>query len=1012
MSRGRIFTKNTSVENIPVFKGPDFDFNEAEFDSLMKNRVYRVLIICSNYDYFMLEEDGRIDEQIFNEYVSLSLRYPPIFIHADSARKAFDILDRENIDLVITMLSVGEMDAFGLSRRVKKEYPTIPIVVLTPFSREVSMKLVKEDLSAIDYVFSWLGNADLLLAIIKLIEDKMNLAYDVDEVGVQTILLIEDSVRYYSSYLPDIYKIVFTQSKSFMQEGLNEHKKMLRMRGRPKILLATNYEDAEILYKRYRENMLGIISDVSFKRNGVKEMDAGIQFCRMVREENPFMPLLIQSSNLGNQAKAIELKASFLHKYSKTLEIELRNFMKRYMAFGVFIFRHPETGEEVGRASNLKEMQEVILKIPPDCLKSHFNNNDISKWLNARAFFQIARHLKHKTLDDFENIDDARQHIYRLISMYRLAKARGVISKFDRARFDEYMLFSRIGDGSLGGKARGLAFIDSFIKRNRLFKKWDKVLVTIPRTVVISTEIFEEFMDQNNLWRVAGTKLNDEQILNLFVNATLPVRIKEDLVAFSKVARGPIAIRSSSLLEDSHYQPFAGIYSTFMIPKTESDPRRMIEMLSDSVKSVYASVYFKSPRAYMEATQNLIDSERMAIILQEVCGTRYGNKYYPTISGVARSINFYPIGQEKREDGIAKIAFGLGKMIVEGGISLRFSPRFPKNVLQVSSPEAALKETQKEFYALDLVTDHFHPSTDDGVNLIKIKLREAENESALRFVASTYDFEHNVIRDNYRSKGRKVLTFNNILKHESFPLAEIIATLLKIGEQEMNNPIEIEFAVNLDVPPGQYPIFNFLQIRPIVQSTDELSINLDEVDKSDAIIFSDSALGNGFLKGIHDFVYVKPESFRAADSRAIAASIEKINDKFVEIARNYILVGPGRWGSSDPWLGIPVKWSQISAARLIVESGLKDYRIDPSQGTHFFQNLTSFRVGYFTINPYLNEGIFDLDYLSSQEAVFEDKHIRHVLFKKPVMIVIDGRNSKGVVYKEGRGELNSTFNSS
>lgn len=982
----------------------DFNYDEAEFDSLMKRRVVKVLIICSNYDYFMMEEDGRIDEQIFNEYVSLSLSNPPIFVHAESAKQAFDILLREKIDLVITMLSVGEIDAFELSKRIKVDYPLVPIVVLTHFSREVSIKLIREDLSAIDYVFSWLGNANLLLAIIKLIEDRMNLHDDVGEFGVQTILLVEDSIRYYSAYLPNIYKIIFKQSKSFMQEGLNAHKKMLRMRGRPKVLLATNYEDAVKFYKKYHDNMLGIISDVSFKRKGKKELDAGLRFCRKVRKDNPYMPLLLQSSDLSNQAKAREMNASFIHKHSKTLNIELRNFMMRYMAFGVFIFRHPDTQEEVGRASNLKEMQDIIMKIQPECLAHHFNNNDFSKWLNARAFFQIARHLKHKTLDDFESIEDARNHIFNVFSSYRLAKARGVISKFDRRRFDEYMLFSRIGEGSLGGKARGLAFIDSFIKRKQLFNRWKGIVITIPRTVVLSTEIFEEFMEQNNLWRVATSRLTDDQILNMFINATLPVRINKDLVAFVKVARGPIAIRSSSLLEDSHYQPFAGIYSTFMIPKTESDPNRMIQMLGDAIKSVYASVYYKSSRAYMDATQNLIDTERMAIILQEVCGTRYGNKYYPTISGVARSINFYPIGQEKQEDGIARIAFGLGKMIVEGGISLRFSPRHPKNILQLSTPDTALRETQKEFYALDLFSDHFYPSTDDGVNMLKLSIRDAEEEGALKYIASSFDFENDMIRDDYRFKGRKVLTFNNILKHETFPLADIIKTLLTIGEQEMNNPIEIEFAVNLDVPEGRYPIFNFLQIRPIVQNTDELNFNLDEVKPEEAIIYSESALGNGVLKGINDFVYVKPDCFRSADSHTIATRIDKLNDGFVESAKNYILVGPGRWGSSDPCLGIPVKWSQISAARLIVESGLKDYRIDPSQGTHFFQNLTSFRVGYFTINPYFNEGIFDLEYLGRQEAMYEDEFIRHIRFKEPVIIMIDGRASRGVVFKEGFGQ--------
>ncbi len=1000
------------MERFQKYSGDNFDFNEAEFDSLMKRRVYRVLIICSNYDYFMLEEDGRIDEQIFNEYVALSLRYPPVFIHAESAPQAFDILQRENIDLVITMLSVAEMDAFGLSKIIKAEYPHIPIVVLTHFSREVSIKLEHEDLSAIDYVFSWMGNTNLLLAIIKLIEDRMNLAYDVDEVGVQAILLVEDSIRYYSTYLPNIYKIVLSQSQSFMQEGLNEHKKMLRMRGRPKILLATNYEEATLLYEKYKENLLGIISDVSFKRGGKKAAEAGISFCRMVRKENPFMPLLLQSSELSNQAKAMEIKASFIHKYSKTLNIELRNFMTRYMAFGVFIFRDPATQEEVARASNLKEMQEVIMKIPADCLRSHFNNNDFSKWLNARAFFQIARYLKYKTLEDFEGIETARNHIYNIFSFYRLAKARGVISKFDRKRFDEYMLFSRIGEGSLGGKARGLAFIDSFIKRNRLFNRWEGVIITIPRTVVLSTEIFEEFMEQNNLWRVVTTRLTDEQVLNLFVKATLPVKIKSDLEAFVKVARGPIAIRSSSLLEDSHFQPFAGIYSTFMVPKTESDPGRMNQMLSESIKSVYASAYFKSSRAYMAATQNLVDTERMAIILQEVCGTRYGNRYYPVISGVAQSINFYPIGKEKQVDGIAKIAYGLGKMIVEGGVSLRFSPLHPKNILQLSSPDSALRETQKEFYALDLFSDHFYPSTDDGVNLLKLPIREAEKDGGLKYVASSFDFENNMIRDNYRLKGRKVLTFNNILRHETFPLADIISTLLKVGEQEMNNPIEIEFAVNLDVPPDQFPIFNFLQIRPIVKNADELNFNLEKVKPGEAIIYSESALGNGVYRGIRDLVYVRPDCFRAVDSHKIAGRIDKLNEEFVEDAKNYILVGPGRWGSSDPWLGIPVKWTQISAARLIVESGLKGYRIDPSQGTHFFQNLTSFRIGYFTINPYLNEGLLDTEYLESHEALYEDEFIRHIHFDKPVIIMIDGRASRGVVYKEEYGQQDISNESS
>jgi len=991
------------MENLsqPFLQSERFEFDEAEFSSLMQKRIYKVLIICSNYDFFMLEEDGRIDEQIFNEYVSLNLRYPPVFIQANSGNDAMDILMRENIDLIITMLSVGDVDAFELSKRIKQSYAQIPIVVLTHFSKEVSVKLEKEDLSAIDYVFSWLGQADLLLAIIKLIEDRMNLQYDVDDVGVQCILLVEDSIRYYSAYLPNMYKIVFKQSKAFMKEGLNEHKRMLRMRGRPKILLATDYDQAIEFYDKYRENLLGIISDISYKNYGVKDSEAGIKLCKLVRKKDPLMPFLLQSSELINQSKAQDLNASFVHKYSKTLEIEVRNFMVRYMAFGDFIFRDPDTQEEIGRAASLKELQHAIRKISETSLTAHFNNNDISKWLNARAFPHIASRLKYKTVEDFGSIEAAKDFIYQIIADYRMSKSRGVIAKFDKDRFDEYVLFSRIGEGSLGGKARGLAFIDSFIKRNHLMHKWNGVLVTIPRTVVLSTEIYEEFMDLNNLWRVATSKLNDDQILQIFTNATLPVRIFDDLESFIRVIKGPIAVRSSSLLEDSHYQPFAGIYSTFMVPKTDSDRKRMMTMLTGAIKSVYASVFFKSSKAYMAVTHNLIDAERMAIILQEVCGTRYGNRFYPTISGVARSVNFYPIGQEKSEDGIARIAFGLGRMIVEGGTGLRFSPKYPKKILQLASPSSTLRETQREFYALDLFNNSFHPSTDDGVNILKMKIRDVEADGSLRLVASTYDMDFNTIRDSYKYPGRKVLTFNPVLKHGSFPLADILFDILKIGEREMNNPIEIEFAVNLDTPDGVPNVFSFLQIRPIVASTDELAMKMGEVDIDDTFIYSKSALGNGLIKDIYDIVYVRPECFRAADSLKIADQIEKINDRFIESGRNYALIGPGRWGSSDPWLGIPVKWVQISAARVIVESGLPDYRIDPSQGTHFFQNLTSFKVGYFTINPFLDDGKYDLEFLDNQKAEYEDEYIRHIRFEKSILIKIDGAKNCGAIFRPG-----------
>jgi CheY-like chemotaxis protein len=974
------------------------DFNDTSFSLLMQKRIHKVLLISSSYDSFMLEEDGRVDEQIFNEYVALNLRYPPIFVMANSSEEAFRILRDNNIDLVISMLRIGDTDTFTFANQIKSIYPTVPIVVLTNFSREVTIRLEKEDLSAIDYVFCWLGNADILLAIIKLIEDRMNAEYDVEVVGVQTILLIEDSIRYISTYLPNIYKIIFTQSKEYMREALNEHQRMLRMRGRPKILLATNYEQAMELYEKYKYNMLGIISDITYPRKGIKDKLAGIKLCKKVKEDDEFMPLLLQSSDMDNKKYADELNVGFIHKYSKTLSIELRNYIIRQFAFGEFIFRNPDTLKEIGRASDLQSLQHMILTIPDKTLEYHASRNDLSKWLNARAIFPIAQLFKYIPVSDFKNLTEVRTYIYRAISSYRMSKGRGVIAKFDKSSFDEYLIFSRIGDGSIGGKARGLAFINSIINKNRIFNKFDKVIVTIPRTVVLSTDIFDEFMEENDLYKFCMADKEDDEIIESFVNAKLPSRVYQDLYAFISVIQNPIAIRSSSKLEDSHYQPFAGIYSTYMIPKT-TNSTLMIKMLSDAIKCVYASVYFKASKAYMAATSNVIDEEKMGIVLQEVCGKQFGNKFYPTISGVARSINFYPIEPEKPEDGIVNIAYGLGKQIVDGGISLRFSPKHPKKILQLSSPDMALKDTQKHFYALDMCPTKFAPSADDGVNLIKDEIKTAEKDSSFRFAASTYDFQNNVLRDGTLYEGKRVVTFANVLKYEAFPLAEILETLLEVGQKEMNNPIEIEFAVDLNVEKGEPFVFNFLQIRPIVDNDQSANFDMDEIAKEETIIYCESALGNGKIDDIYDFVYIKPDAFNSLESEKIAAEMSLVNEKFIKEQRNYVLVGPGRWGSADPSLGIPVKWAHISQARVIVESGLENFRIDPSQGTHFFQNLTSFRVGYFTINPYINDGFYDLDFLGSHKPHFENQYIRHIRFTDPIQVQIDGKNNKGVVLK-------------
>jgi CheY-like chemotaxis protein len=987
---------------MPESKNPldpkKYYFIDTHFNLMMKRRIYQVLLISSTYDAFMLEEDGRIDEQLFMEYVSLNLRYPPQFIKVTSEQEAFEVLEDKNIELVISMLNIEKADTFDLAIKIKAKFPKVPIVVLTPFSREVHLKLSEKNLSAIDYVFSWLGNTDILLAIIKLIEDKMNIDQDVTQ-GVQAILLVEDSVRFYSSYLPNIYKILLKQSKYFMTEGLNEHQKMLRMRGRTKILLATNYEEAISKWEKYKNNLLGIITDVSFKREGETDRQAGIRFVEQVRTVDQFMPILFQSSDAENEDLAKEMKVGFINKLSKTLSLELRNYINDHFFFGDFVFNDPNTGREITRAADLKSLQDKIFEIPDDSLLYHMQRNHFSKWLNARALFPIAEMFSEVNVSEFGDMDEAKRYIFDSITAFRINKARGVIADFDRDKYDEYLQFARIGQSSIGGKARGLAFLDSLIKRNRLSDKFENVTISIPRTVVLGTDVFDEFMEENNLHEIALSDRGDKEILLHFIKARLPFRIHEDLYTFISCVNNPIAIRSSSLLEDSHYQPFAGIYSTYMIPNIKFNERIMIEKLSEAIKSVYASAYFKDSKSYMAATLNMIDEEKMGIVLQEVTGRQYGNRFYPAVSGVARSINFYPIAPEKPEDGIANIAFGLGKYIVDGGMGLRFSPKYPKKILQLSTPDLALSETQKTFFALDLRPESFTPNIDDTVNLLKLRVKDAEEDDTLRLVASTFDYESHQVKEGLLGEGKRIITFSQMLNHGTFPLAEILRMVLDIGQQEMNKPVEIEFAVNLDMPKGQPKLFSLLQIRPIAGRDESINLKPEEIRNEDAIIVSNQALGNGLIKNIRDVVYVKPSAFNAAKSHDIAKLLERVNDRFLAASRNYVLIGPGRWGSSDPWLGIPVKWPQISAARVIVESGLENYRIDPSQGTHFFQNLTSFRVGYFTIHPYINDGFFDVNYLDQQPAEHEDEYIRQVRFEQPFRIEIDGKKNFGVVFK-------------
>lgn len=995
-----ITTENNIALNKKDIKSPVIDFDHTSFNLLMQRRIRQVLLICSNYDAFMLEEDGRIDEQIFNEYVSLNLRYPPTFIQAGSSVEAFEMLEEKQVDLVISMLHIQDMDAFSLAGQIKERYPDIPIVTLTHFNREVSLRLQREDLSAIDYVFCWLGNANLLLAIIKLIEDRMNAPHDIQEIGVQAILLVEDSIRYSSSYLPNLYQIILKQSRDFAQEALNEHQRTLRMRGRPKILLATTYSEAVSLYEEYKHNLLGIISDVTIHRDKQSEdkEKLGLRFCREVREQDAFLPFIIQSSDLTNREAATELNAGFIHKYSQNLIGELTDYIVKNFAFGDFVFMDPDGGGEVARAVDLMSLQDLIRKVPDKVLENHARKNDFSKWLNARALFTIAQLFKELRNDDFADTTGIRKFLYEAIANYRISKGRGVIASFDKEKFNKYLVFSRIGEGSIGGKARGLAFINSIIEKHRIFSRYPGVAVMIPRTVVLGTDVFDDFMNENDLYEVALSDRTDREILDRFVAAKLPAGIVADLLALVEVLDRPIAVRSSSKLEDSQYQPFAGIYSTYMVPFT-ADSDRMTEMLSQAIKCVYASVYFTGSKAYMAATANVIDEEKMGIILQEVCGKPYNGRFYPALSGVARSINYYPIEPEKPADGIANISYGLGKYIMEGGTGLRFSPKYPKKVLQLSSNEMILKDTQKTFYALDMAPESFSPSVDDGINLQKAEIREAAGDPPFRFAASLFDLQNSMIRDGLYGEGKPVITFSNILNHKAFPLAEILSDLLQISQKEMNSPIEIEFAADLDVAGGEPMVFNFLQIRPIVHNDQGIEFDLDTIDEQRAIIVSGAALGNGVFEGIRDVVYVRTRAFDPGRTKEIAAEVGRINEGFVKRGESYVLVGPGRWGSTDPWLGVPVKWAQISAARIIVEAGMENFRIDPSQGTHFFQNVTSFGVGYMTVNPHTGDGRYDTEFLDSMKSVSESELVRHVRFGETMEILIDGRKNKGVVYK-------------
>ena len=965
----------------------------------MEKRVRRILLVCNNYDSFALEEDGRIDVQIAQEYAELNLSNPPAITRAETTQEALELLS-EPFDLILLVYSAGGSEVWDFAAQAKQHLPQCPIVILSSFSKEVYQRVEKQDKSNVDYLFNWNNSTDLIIAIIKLIEDRMNAEHDILQEGVRAILLVEDSIRYYSTYLPLLYKLVLQQNSIAIRDALNEKQQLLRKRARPKVLMATCYDEAVELYNQYGKNMSGVISDVGFvvhkgEPSSAEKLDAGVDLCQLIREDNPTMPFLMQSSQESVRTIARKLNVGFVVKKSKTLTQEVSEYIEREFGFGDFIARDPRTGKEIARASDLEGFERIISTISAAAFRRLSDNNYLSKWLFARGLFAVGRPVSALKIQDDTDIENVRQMNIRLIHDYRINQALGVVAKYAPDTYNDTIWFARCGNGALGGKGRGLAFLNHMLQKYDLYDKWQDTRVLVPRTMVITTDYFDRFIHDNGLQYVINADLTDEELLSEFVAAMLPLDLRDALRHFIRVCHRPIAVRSSSKLEDSYYQPFAGVYSTYMIPQTENEDQ-LLRMLSKAIKSVYASVYFAASRGYIISTGNVPSEEKMAIVLQEVCGEQEGDYYFPVISGVARSINFYPVGKEKPEDGIVKIAYGLGKTVVDGEQVLRFSPKYPKHVMQTSTIDLALRETQQSMLALSLSPEKFKTSIDDAINLERIPIHACDQFESLKMIASTYDRENMRIVDSCYPNGPRIVTFAPQLKFNTFPLADIIQHLLDIARDEIKTPIEIEFAVNLEHEPQ---IFHVLQIRPISADSLTAKVDWDCVDETGAFMRSNNALGVGEIEGVSDIIYLRQETFDILRTREMAATLREWNNRLRQEGRQYLLIGFGRWGSQIDSLGVPVQWGDISEAKDIAECSLPNFRIEPSQGSHFFQNMTSFNVGYINVDPWArpNADEYDQSVLDALPAIEETELMRHVRLNKSLEMVIDGFANKAVI---------------
>ena len=979
-----------------LFRPEDFDLSFKVFHELMARKVTEILLVSSPYDAFIMEEEGRLAERIIHEYRGLNLSRPPMLTWASSAHEALAALSQKKFDLVITMPQVDETDAYVLGRQIKSKFPELPVFLMIQNTSRHLLDRKSSDRNSIDRVYVWYGNSDLLLALIKNLEDRMNVAYDTRRAWVRVIIIVEDSPIYYSSLLPLLYKEIVTQTQAVMEESLNDEHRILRMRARPKILVAQTYEEAVDLYQKYRPYLLSVFSDVRFPKDGKLDDAAGFKLLSMIKKESPDLPLLNFSSEESNRKLAKKIPAVFLNKNSATLHSEIRSFFMQYLGFGEFVFKLPD-GKEIGKASNLREMEDILPSIPDESVFYHATHNHFSSWLMARSEIMLASKIKPVKISDFESVGDAKQYLVSIIHDRRMGRQKGIITEFDSHHFDPDADFSKIGKGSLGGKARGLAFMSTRLKNSPEFRnKFKDVNISVPKTLVVSTEAFDSFINENNLRDVASGEFSDAQIIRLFTDAQIPEWLKLDLEQYLHHVRYPLAVRSSSLLEDAQFQPFAGIYKTYMIPNNHPDPAQRCEQLILAIKLVYASTYCQNARAYVKSTFHRTEDEKMGIVIQKLTGQKYGDYFYPSISGVAQSYNYYSIAHMKPEDGLAHVALGLGKIVVEGGAALRFSPKYPQFLPQFSTVDDMLENAQRFFYALNLKKFPDDLALDEDATLEKLEITEAVHDAPVRHLCSTYSAQDHRIRDGVQTSGYPVCTFASILKYQSFPLAEILGDLLRIGRVGMGCPVEIEFAVEMPFDKEQKPLFELLQIRPMAVNQYNLEIEISAEDISKAFCYSTMALGNGQSKEIKDVIFVNPDSFDAADTIKIAAEIGNVNKEMTLRNRKYLLIGPGRWGSADRWLGIPVRWTDISGVGAIVETTIEGLKADPSQGSHFFHNITSLGISY--LNTSEGGGDFiDWEWLRSLSVTTETPHLKHVVLKRPLTVKIDGKQSRAVI---------------